>query len=1052
MNTFIKKNYIMLAIIFLIANFAWGQGATVETVSPSSAESNATVTVTITLSGDIPPHITSATIGSTAGTIQSYDDTEGKIKASFDFQGETTGLKDVSVTFSTPDDSITITKAGAFTIGSTGSLTIAINPGGAVSAGAKWNVDSGSWNESGVTVSDLVEGNHTVSFSSVIDWDKPGDMTVSISGNVSESATYTEISVTLTYPVVDTGQDFCSSNSAEITCPSSGEAFYGQDAQYSGYQFSYQLATISGDKVVNDLVTGLMWQQTIDTDGDGDIDAGDKKSLSDSKTYCENLTLAGYTDWRLPNIKELYSLIDFRGGDCSGYEGSDTSVLTPLIDNTVFDYDWGDTAADERLIDSQYASDTEYADTTVNEGGTLFGVNFADGRIKGYELVLHGTDKTFFCQCVRSNTSYGVNNFTDNGDNTITDNATGLMWSKNDSGSGLNWEDALAWVSTKNASDYLGYSDWRMPNAKELQSILDYTRSPATSSSAAIDLLFNATKITNEADQDDYPYYWTSTTHLKYNGSVGSGVYISFGRAIGDYGDGDGWQDVHGAGAQRSDPKSPEDGVTYPNSNGPQGDAQRVYNYVRLVRDADTVTETGTLTVTIGPSVAVTAGAQWSIDSGTTWKDSGTSETLDVGTAYTVTFKTVSGYDKPSDMSGTIVSGSNSVTGTYTEQTVETGTLTVSIEPQGAIDVGAQWSINGGSTWKNSGTSETLDVGTAYTVTFKTVSGYDKPSDMPGTIASGSNSVTGTYTQQTGTLTVNIEPTGAVTAGAQWSIDGGNTWKNSGTSETLNVGTAYTVTFRTVSGYDSPADITGTIASGSNSVTGTYTEQTVETGTLTVNIEPQGAVTVGAQWSINGGSTWKNSGTSETLDVGTAYTVTFKTISGYDSPADVTGTIASGSNSVTGTYTQQTGTLTVSIKPQGAVSAGAQWSIDGGNTWKNSGTSETLDVGTAYTVTFKTVTAYDSPADVTGTIVSGSNSATGIYTEQTPACDYSLEDVIILLKINAGFNDSVTWEDPDSDGKATLKDALYIIQCLSGLGTRKKRIIPAVIPGKIGRS
>ena len=73
-----------------------------------------------------------------------------------------------------------------------------------------------------------------------------------------------------------------------------------------------------------------------------------------------------------------------------------------------------------------------------------------------------------------------------------------------------------------------------MPNAKELQSIVDYTRSPSTSSSAAIDPLFDATKITNEAGEDDYPYYWTGTTHLKYTGSVGSGVYISFGRAIGD--------------------------------------------------------------------------------------------------------------------------------------------------------------------------------------------------------------------------------------------------------------------------------------------------------------------------------------------------------------------------------------------------------------------------------------------------------------------------------------------------------------------------------------
>ena len=46
------------------------------------------------------------------------------------------------------------------------------------------------------------------------------------------------------------------------------------------------------------------------------------------------------------------------------------------------------------------------------------------------------------------------------------------------------------------------------------------------------------------------------------------------------------WVDVHGAGAQRSDPKA-GDPADYPTGNGPQGDAIRIYNYVRLVRDAD---------------------------------------------------------------------------------------------------------------------------------------------------------------------------------------------------------------------------------------------------------------------------------------------------------------------------------------------------------------------------------------------------------------------------------------------------------------------------------
>ena len=64
------------------------------------------------------------------------------------------------------------------------------------------------------------------------------------------------------------------------------------------------------------------------------------------------------------------------------------------------------------MIDSQYASSTLYVGNT----GKLFGVNFADGRIKGYGLTLNGAAKTFFVLCVRGNTSYGINRLVDNGD------------------------------------------------------------------------------------------------------------------------------------------------------------------------------------------------------------------------------------------------------------------------------------------------------------------------------------------------------------------------------------------------------------------------------------------------------------------------------------------------------------------------------------------------------------------------------------------------------------------------------------------------------------
>ena len=386
----------------------------------------------------------------------------------------------------------------------------------------------------------------------------------------------------LTYALVDTGQTSCyDDNGEQIICPSAGETFYGQDAQFSGSQPSY---TDNGDGTVTDNVTGLMWQQSPDTDGDGDIDADDKLTYDEAVAGAGTLTLGGYSDWRLPTIKELYSLINFSGVDPSGYMDDDTSGLIPFIDTVYFDFAYGDNDVGERVIDSQYASSNLYVDTSA--GGLLFGVNFADGRIKGYGLTLFGSDKTFFVIYVRGNTGYGRNDFSDNGDGTITDSATRLMWSQDDSGEGLTWEDSLAWVATRNAANYLGYSDWRLPNIKELQSIVDYTCSPGTTGSAAIDPLFNATAIINEAGQSDYPFYWSGTTHANWSETSGgsAGAYVAFGRAMG-YMDG-AWSDIHGAGAQRSDPKA-GDPADYPTGNGPQGDAIRIYNYVRLVRDAN---------------------------------------------------------------------------------------------------------------------------------------------------------------------------------------------------------------------------------------------------------------------------------------------------------------------------------------------------------------------------------------------------------------------------------------------------------------------------------
>ncbi len=429
----------------------------------------------------------------------------------------------------------------------------------------------------------------------------------------------TQLGAAPSYPIVGTGQTRCYNATREIAPPQPREPFYGQDAQHPGPAPSYKLS--ADGLTVQDNITGLTWQRSPDINSGGAPNSSAKLTLKQAWALPAKLNAAkfgGFNDWRLPTIKELYSLILFSGVDVG--PGADTSRLTPFIDTRYFKFAYGDVNAGERAIDSQWATSTLYADNP----NQMFGVNFADGRIKGYGLSMPGgRDKMFFAICVRGNTNYGKNDFHDNGDGTITDRATCLIWSKTDSGKGMNWEAALAWVQTKNAENYLGHNDWRLPNAKELQSIVDYTRAPAVTHSAAISPLFQVTKL----GDGEFPFFWTSTTHVggPLDRQGGAAVYVAFGRATGWMqppgrgrppggrgpeepgmggpgfgGPGEGpppgfgpppsggsgtyqLMDVHGAGAQRSDPKA-GDPRNFPHGRGPQGDVIRIYNYVRLVR------------------------------------------------------------------------------------------------------------------------------------------------------------------------------------------------------------------------------------------------------------------------------------------------------------------------------------------------------------------------------------------------------------------------------------------------------------------------------------
>ena len=227
------------------------------------------------------------------------------------------------------------------------------------------------------------------------------------------------------YNIVDTGVRVFFSDLTVISEPISGEAFFGQDANYTGNQPSY---TDNEDGTISDNITGLMWEKSM----------GDKITFDAAFTKADASTLGNHSDWRVPTLKELYSLIQFTG------QVKGATAISLFIDSDYFDQPLGDTSIGEREIDAQTWSSTEYAGETMRGDATVFGVNFVDGRIKGYPKYkpAKGTENKMYFRMVRGNTDYGKNNFVDNKDGTISDLATGLMWQA-DPGKKKTFQDIL---------------------------------------------------------------------------------------------------------------------------------------------------------------------------------------------------------------------------------------------------------------------------------------------------------------------------------------------------------------------------------------------------------------------------------------------------------------------------------------------------------------------------------------------------------------------------------------------------------------------------------
>jgi len=355
-----------------------------------------------------------------------------------------------------------------------------------------------------------------------------------------------------TFSVNDSGQQACYDESGlSISCPTIGDNLYGQDAQYSTTTPNFEICE---DSVVVDNNTNLMWQKAHNET---------RVSYTDAENACANLELGGYSDWRIPDVKESLSIANFAG---TIDNSSSTSPSNPYVFTDYFDIGYDASLALTGSHSIQMMGQTWTATSRPDNAGGNYFYNYLDGHLKSQSNT--NPNSTLFYRCVRGEQNF-ANNLTNNGDGTVIDNATGLMWhvenayNSADSSYQFTWSEALDYCEN---STEAGYTDWQLPDIKALQSIVDYT--DATNS-------INTSVFTHTIAPNTGPFFWSNTTDEE---TPNFANYICFGPC---------WNyllnaDIHGPGAQRSSPKY--DNGNLPTSLGDQEDLVQVDNYVRCVR------------------------------------------------------------------------------------------------------------------------------------------------------------------------------------------------------------------------------------------------------------------------------------------------------------------------------------------------------------------------------------------------------------------------------------------------------------------------------------
>jgi hypothetical protein len=284
-----------------------------------------------------------------------------------------------------------------------------------------------------------------------------------------------------------TGQTKCyDTTGKEISCTGTGQNGEIQ----AGVAWPEPRFITNADFTIQDNLTGLVWafdgniMPTRDPGWDADGIANDGRvTWQHALDYVTKLNSENYlehNDWRLPNVNELESLENadeanpatwlnaqgftkVQAGDywsstiCAEYPEEGTWYVS-MWSGYVSNYSKSNETYVWPVCGGQSCNpDPVYPSNIWKTGQTISYYAGDDGDLEW-------------------GVAWPVPRFTDLGNGTVGDNLTGLIWAKSANLPGGTWQQALDYVTSLNSGHYLGYSDWRLPNRKELHSLTDFSQ------------------------------------------------------------------------------------------------------------------------------------------------------------------------------------------------------------------------------------------------------------------------------------------------------------------------------------------------------------------------------------------------------------------------------------------------------------------------------------------------------------------------------------------------------------------------------------------------